>query len=118
MKRTQGSHFFIPSNSLIFPDFLRFFLRLHEGILVKKKHLFFLNVALVKLVYANITSLGAISWQLLKKGFSLLKKHFSLFPWLEKVFKIFPDLWEPYNTLVVEGEISNKVGEDKGPLAK
>ena len=76
-------------------------------------------MALVKLVYANIASLSAISWQLLKKGFSLknifpqskrfengLEKKFpnlnifSLilaenpvfpwFPWLEKSFQKFP----------------------------
>ena len=70
--------FFIPSNSLIFPglfpDFLRvfpdFFLVFTKDILVKKTYLFFLNVALVTLVYANI----AISWQLLR--FNSLKKHF------------------------------------------
>ena len=97
-----------------------FFLSFRQDILVKKKtYLFFLNVALVTLVYANIT----ISWQLLR--FNSLKKHFPQiyrfkrfengfgkkvpqfeiffpdfgwktpvfpwFPWLEKVFKIFPE---------------------------
>ena len=47
----------------LFPSF-------HQDILVKKPYLFFLNVALVTLVYANI----AISWQLLR--FNSLKKHF------------------------------------------
>ena len=65
---------FIPSNSLIFPWFPKsfpwFFLSFHQDILVKKTYLFFLNVALVTLVYANI----AISWQLLR--FNSLKKHF------------------------------------------
>ena len=115
--------FFIPSNSLIFPWFPKifpwFFLSFHQDILVKKTCLFFLNVALVTLVYANIP----ISKQLLQ--FTSLKKHFPQiyrskrfenglktkvpwfeiffpdfgwktpvfpwFPWLEKVFKNFPE---------------------------
>ena len=68
---TQGSHFFYPIKfpdfSLTFPWFPKsfpwFFLSFHQDILVKKKtYLFFLNVALVTLAYANI----AISWQLLR----------------------------------------------------
>ena len=47
-----------------------FFLGFHQDILFKKTYLFFLNVALVTLVYANI----AISWQILR--FNSLKKHF------------------------------------------
>ena len=66
--------FFVLSNSLIFTWFPKsfpwFFLSFHQDILVKKTYLFFLNVALVTLVYANI----AISWQLLR--FNSLKKHF------------------------------------------
>ena len=65
----------IPWFSLTFPwfpkNFHRFFLSFHQDILVKKNpYLFFLNVALVTLVYANT----AISWQLLR--FNSLKKHF------------------------------------------
>ena len=126
----QGSHFFYPVKfpdfSLTFPWFLKifpwFFLSFHQDILVKKTYLFFLNVALVTLVYANI----AISQQLLR--FNSLKKHFpqifrskrfenglkkssliwNMFPWFwlktprfsltGKVFKNFPefpDRWEP-----------------------
>ena len=74
----QGSHFFYPIKfpdfSLTFPWFPKtfpwFFLSFHQDILVKKTYLFFLNVALVTLVYANI----AISQQLLR--FNSLKKHF------------------------------------------
>ena len=75
----QGSHFFYPVKfpdfSLTFPWFPKsfpwFFLSFHQDILVKKKtYLFFLNVPLVTLVYANI----AISWQLLR--FNSLRKHF------------------------------------------
>ena len=73
----QGSHFLTRQIPGLFPDFLRvfpdFFLSFHQDILVKK-HLFFLNVALVTSVYANIASLSAISWQLLR--FNSLKKHF------------------------------------------
>ena len=54
--------FFIPSDSLIFPwlfpDFLRVFpdvlLSFHQHILVTKNHVFFLDMALVTLVYPNI----------------------------------------------------------------
>ena len=67
----QGSHFFLSHQiPWFFPDFLRvfpnFFLGFHQDILVKKTYLFFLNVALVTLVCANIASLIAISWQLLR----------------------------------------------------
>ena len=77
---SHNSHFFIPSNLFpIFPWFLKsfpwFFLSFHQDILVKKKHLLFLNVALVTLVYANIASFSLISWQLLR--FNSLKKTFS-----------------------------------------
>ena len=61
-KQSQGSHFFYPVKfpdfSLTFPwfpmSFPWFFLSFHQDILVKKTYLFFLNVALVTLVYANI----------------------------------------------------------------
>ena len=110
---SPGFPLFIPSNSQIFPWF---FLSFHQDILVKKTYFFFINVALVTLVYANI----AISWQLLRFnslkniflrsiGLNSLKMVwkkfpnwkffprsppppvFPWFPWLEKVFKIFPD---------------------------
>ena len=55
----QGSHFLIRQIPSLLPDFLRvfpdFFLSFHQDILVKK-HLFFLNLALVTFVYANIAS--------------------------------------------------------------
>ena len=82
----QGSHFFhlikFPDFSLTFPWFPKifpwFFLSFYQDILVQKSiYLFFLSVALVTLVYANIASLSAISWQLLKEGFYSLRKHFS-----------------------------------------
>ena len=67
----QGSHFFYP---IKFPDFSLtfpwFFLSFHQDILVKNLYLFFLNVALVTLLHANIV----ISWQFLR--FNSLKKHF------------------------------------------
>ena len=107
-RNQQGSHFFIPSNSLTFPWFLKiflwFFISFHQDILVKKTYLFFLNVALVTTVYANIASLSAISWQFLKKRFYSLIKTFShrlkglkmvlkKVPWFEHCF---PDFgWKP-----------------------
>ena len=108
----QGSHFFnpvkFPDFSLTFPWFRKsfpwFFLSFHQDILVKKTYLFFLNVALVTLVYANIASLSAISWQLLR--FNSLKKHFpQIFGFIRfenGLGKKFPDLnffpdfgWKP-----------------------
>ena len=98
----QGSHFFnpvkFPDFSLTFPWFRKsfpwFFLSFHQDILVKKTYLFFLNVALVTLVYANIASLSAISWQLLR--FNSLKKHFpQIFGFIRfenGLGKKFPDL--------------------------
>ena len=45
------------------------------------------------LVYANIASLNAISWQLLKKGFTVLKNIFPHIKWFENSLeKKFPDL--------------------------
>ena len=98
----QGSYFFnpvkFPDFSLTFPWFRKsfpwFFLSFHQDILVKKTYLFFLNVALVTLVYANIASLSAISWQLLR--FNSLKKHFpQIFGFIRfenGLGKKFPDL--------------------------
>ena len=89
----QGSHFFYPVKfpdfSLTFPWFPKsfpwFFLSFHQDILVKKTYLFFLNVALVTLVYTNIASLSAISWQLPKKrfenGFEKKFPDLKFFPW-------------------------------------
>ena len=94
-----------PDFSLTFPWFPKcfpwFFLSFHQDILVKKTYLFFLNVALVTLVYANIASLSAISWQLLR--FNTLKK---LFPQIfgfkrfenglgksSLIWKLFPWFW-------------------------
>ena len=59
----------IPWFPKIFPWF---FLSFHQDI--EKKILF--TYGLVILVYANIASLSAISWHLLKKSFYSLKKHF------------------------------------------
>ena len=98
----QGSHFFylvkFPDFSLTFPWFPKsfpwFFLTFHQDILLKKTYLFFLNVALVTLVYANIASLSAISWRLLR--FNSLKKHFPQIFWFKRfengLGKKFPDL--------------------------
>ena len=62
---------FTPTSHLVKLSLPNIFLSFHQDILVKKKlYLFFLNVNLVTLVYANI----AISWQLLR--FNSLKKHF------------------------------------------
>ena len=82
----QGSHFIYPIKfpefSLTFPWFPKifpwlFFYFLLRHFSQKRAYLFFLNVALVTLVYANIASLSAISWQFLKERFYILKKHFT-----------------------------------------
>ena len=88
--------FFSQSNSLTSPRFPNnfpwFFLSFYQDILVKKKtYLFFLNVAFVTLVYANIASLSAISWQLLR--FNSLKKHFPQIYRFKKIWKKVPWFW-------------------------
>ena len=99
--------FFIPSNSLIFPWFPKsfpwFFLSFHQDILVKKNptYLFFLNVALVTLVYANIT----ISWQLLR--FNSLKKHF---PQIYR-FKSFENSLEKSSLILAENPCFSLIGK-------
>ena len=90
-----------PDFSLVFARFPKsfpwIFLSFHQDILVQKTYWFFLNVALVTLVYANITSLSTIFWQLLRfnsikniflrlKGLKIIWKKSSLF-W------IFPWFW-------------------------
>ena len=84
-----------PDFSLTFPWFPKsfpwFFLSFHQDILDKKTYLFFLNVTLVTLIYANIASLSTISWQLLR--FNSLKKHFPQIKRFENgLERKFPDL--------------------------
>ena len=111
----QGSHFLTRQIPWLFPDFLRvfpdFFLSFHQDILVKK-HLFFLNVALVTLVYANIASFQLVQFPDSSWDLTVLKNVFLRFLGLKGlkmvwgksslIWNIFPWFWLkiPFFTLI------------------